>query len=236
MADVVCALAKVAARSGRVVSRFERVAPTFGRVRLGFAGFVGVSGRVVSHFERVVPTFAKVAEPSGKVALVLGGVAPSSGSVAFALEKVVIEFVRGDLFEADVEALVNAVNTVGVMGAGLALQFKTTFPANFKAYKAECKAKRLEVGRVFVFEQPGAPRCLINFPTKRHWKDASKPEYVRDGLVDLVAQVKARGIRSIAVPALGCGLGGLEWSEVRPMIEAAFAPLPGVRVLVYEPG
>jgi O-acetyl-ADP-ribose deacetylase (regulator of RNase III) len=146
----------------------------------------------------------------------------------------VIEWTSGNLFEADVEALVNAVNTVGVMGAGLALQFKETFPANFKAYAAECKAKRLVVGRVFVFEQASAPRYLINFPTKQHWKGALKPEYVRDGLVDLVAQVERLGIASIAVPALGCGLGGLEWSEVRPMIEAAFAPLRDVRVVVYE--
>ncbi len=148
-----------------------------------------------------------------------------------------IERVKGNLLEADAEALVNAVNTVGVMGKGLALQFREAFPENFTAYQRECKAGRMEPGRVFIFESPTSPgpRYLINFPTKRHWRNPSRYEDIEAGLVDLVAQVKRRGIRSLAVPPLGCGLGGLDWERVRPMIERAFLGLDDVRVLLFEP-
>lgn len=149
-----------------------------------------------------------------------------------------IEFVQGDIIRADVEALVNTVNCVGVMGRGIALQFRKAFPENFKEYKAACDRKELRPGRMFVHdrEQLDHPRFIINFPTKRHWKGDSRIEDIRSGLVALLEEIRGRGIRSVAVPALGSGLGGLQWRDVRPLIAAAFRELPDVRVLVYEPG
>lgn len=148
-----------------------------------------------------------------------------------------IEVGSGDLLDADVEALVNTVNTVGVMGKGLALQFKRRFPANFSAYAAACKRGEVVVGRMLVVETnvPIGPRSIINFPTKKHWRDPSQLEYVRAGLDALVEEIRARSIRSIAVPALGCGNGGLAWSDVEPLIERAMAELSDVRVVVFAP-
>lgn len=149
-----------------------------------------------------------------------------------------IEKTTGNLLEADVEALINTVNTVGVMGKGIALQFKKAFPENFKAYKKACDAKELEPGQMLVVEThelPGTAKYIINFPTKRHWRGKSKMEDIDSGLVALVQEIKKRNITSVAVPPLGCGNGGLRWSEVFPRIEAAFAGLPDVRVLVFEP-
>lgn len=145
---------------------------------------------------------------------------------------------RGDLLRASVEAVVNPVNCAGQMGKGLALQFKRAFPANFEAYRSACDAGEMVPGRMLVHDAgPDAqPRYIINFPTKRHWRGKSRMEDVEAGLMDLVEQVRMRGIRSIAVPALGCGLGGLDWAEVRPRIEAAFADLPDVEVHLYAPG
>src|SRR5690606_354009 len=125
-----------------------------------------------------------------------------------------IERGQGDLLTADVDAIVNAVNTVGAMGKGLALQFKRAFPDNFRAYAAACKQGQVVIGKMHVTQRSTPPRFIINFPTKQHWRNASEFEYVRAGLVDLVVQIRDRGIESIAVPALGCGLGGLAWDEV----------------------
>jgi len=132
---------------------------------------------------------------------------------------------------------VNTVNCVGVMGRGVALQFRNAYPENFKVYKAACDRKELHPGRVLTFDRASFenPRFLINFPTKVHWKGKSRMEYIDSGLEALVEEVRRREIRSIALPPLGCGLGGLDWDEVRPRIEAAFAELPSVRVLLYEP-
>lgn len=149
-----------------------------------------------------------------------------------------IEKTRGNLLEADVEALVNTVNTVGVMGKGIALQFKKAFPENFKVYKKACDAKELEPGQMLVVETGeliGTAKYVINFPTKRHWRGKSKMEDIESGLAALVDEVRNRKIKSIAVPPLGCGNGGLRWSEVLPRIEQAFDALPEVRVLVFEP-
>lgn len=149
-----------------------------------------------------------------------------------------IERTHGNLLEADVEALVNTVNTVGVMGKGIALQFKKAFPENFKAYKKACDAKELEPGKMLVVETrelTGTAKYIINFPTKRHWRGKSKMEDIDSGLKALVEEVRNYRIKSIAVPPLGCGNGGLRWSEVLPRIEAAFEPLRDVRVLVFEP-
>ncbi len=148
-----------------------------------------------------------------------------------------IERVRGDLLDADVEALVNAVNCVGVMGKGLAAQFKTRFPAVFRDYVRACKAGDVRPGRMHVVETgSSAPRFVINFPTKRHWRESSRLEDIESGLQALGDEVKARRIRSIAVPALGCGLGGLAWDDVAPRIERTFAALKNVRALLFEPG
>jgi O-acetyl-ADP-ribose deacetylase (regulator of RNase III) len=123
------------------------------------------------------------------------------------------------------------------MGRGIALQFRKEFPENYAAYKKACDRRELVPGRVFVFKLDllQYPRYVINFPTKRHWKGKSRIEDIQAGLNALVEEVRARGIKSVAVPPLGCGLGGLDWSQVRPMIETAFLALPEVDVLVFEP-
>jgi O-acetyl-ADP-ribose deacetylase (regulator of RNase III) len=141
------------------------------------------------------------------------------------------------MLKSEAEALVNTVNCVGVMGRGIALQFKNAYPDNFKAYAATCKRGEMQPGKMFVFEtgQLTPPRYIINFPTKRHWRGKSRIEDIEAGLADLVEVIRTKDIRSIAVPPLGSGLGGLEWSEVWLRIEAALSPLDDVRVLVYEP-
>lgn len=148
-----------------------------------------------------------------------------------------IEIVKGNILEADAEALVNTVNCVGFMGKGIALQFKQAFPANFKAYEAACESDEVVPGRMFIFDNGRLlnPRFIINFPTKRHWRGKSRIEDIRSGLKALIADVSRLKIHSIAVPPLGCGLGGLDWGEVRPLIERAFSALPDVRVLLFEP-
>ena len=148
-----------------------------------------------------------------------------------------IEYTTGDILKCEADALVNTVNCVGVMGRGIALQFKNVFPDNFKAYEAACKIKAVQPGRMFVYEtgQLTPPRFIINFPTKRHWRGKSRIEDIESGLVDLVDVIRSRGIRSIAVPPLGAGLGGLDWQQVRQRIEHALADLDDVQVLVYEP-
>ncbi|WP_434743019.1 macro domain-containing protein [Micromonospora sp. SH-82] len=144
---------------------------------------------------------------------------------------------NGDLLTADAEALVNAVNTVGVMGKGIALQFKDAHPANYESYRTACAAKRVRLGEMHVFDSatPGPRRYVINFPTKGHWRANSQATDIQAGLTDLVRVVRERRIASVAVPALGCGNGLLEWDRVRPMIEHAFADLPDIRVLLFPP-
>ncbi|XVU24052.1 macro domain-containing protein [Actinoplanes sp. CA-054009] len=144
-----------------------------------------------------------------------------------------IEAGRGDLLAADVGALVNAVNTVGVMGKGIALQFKRTFPANYRAYRAACERGEVRVGHVWVFAEDG--RHIVNFPTKRHWRDKSRLDDIEAGLDSLVSEVRDRGLTSLAIPALGCGAGGLAWTDVRPLIEQACARMPEVRTVVFAP-
>lgn len=148
-----------------------------------------------------------------------------------------IRFVQGDIFESGAEATVNTVNCVGVMGRGIALQFKRAFPDNFKAYAAACKRGEVQPGRMFVFETQSLtpPRYIINFPTKRDWREPSRFEDIRSGLDDLLRVIQVRGIRSISIPPLGSGQGRLEWSLVRPLIEQTLNSLPDVDVVVYEP-
>ena len=147
-----------------------------------------------------------------------------------------IDYVTGDLLAADREALVNSVNCVGVMGRGVALAFKRRFPSNFKAYKAACDWDELELGRMFVFETDELmPRYVINFPTKRHWRSRSRLGDIEKGLSALVGEIERRRIHSIALPPLGCGLGGLDWTEVKPLVHRALAGVSNLDTLVFEP-
>lgn len=148
-----------------------------------------------------------------------------------------ITLTRGDILRAEAEALVNTVNCVGVMGRGIALQFKKAFPENYKAYAVACEKEQVRPGSMFIYDLQRLhnPRFIINFPTKRHWKGKSRMEDIAAGLVDLVKEVRARGISSIAIPPLGCGLGGLDWREVRALIEKAFQELPEVHILLFDP-
>lgn len=148
-----------------------------------------------------------------------------------------IENSSGNILEADAEALVNTVNCVGVMGRGIALQFKQAYPENFRAYERACAAEEVRAGSMFVFPTGLMmnPKYIINFPTKRHWKGKSRMADIDAGLDALVEEVRRLGIESIAIPPLGCGNGGLDWAEVEPRITTAFAALPGVKVLLHGP-
>lgn len=148
-----------------------------------------------------------------------------------------IELTSGDVLKSHSDALVNTVNCVGVMGRGVALQFKNAFPENFEAYAKACKRHEVQPGRMFVFDTGRLmpPRFIINFPTKRHWRGKSRIEDIEAGLEDLVLVIKARHIKSIAIPPLGSGLGGLDWNEVRPRIQQALEGLPDVNISVFEP-
>jgi O-acetyl-ADP-ribose deacetylase (regulator of RNase III) len=123
------------------------------------------------------------------------------------------------------------------MGRGLALQFRETFPDNFTAYAAACKAGEVKPGKMFVYDlqQLQHPRAIINFPTKRHWKGNSRIEDIKTGLIDLIDVVQKYQLHSIAIPPLGCGLGGLDWEDVKPLIIEAFQPIPEVSVILFEP-
>jgi len=149
-----------------------------------------------------------------------------------------IKIAQGNLLKADVDALVNTVNTEGVMGKGIALQFKRAYPDVFAKYEEDCKRGLVQVGSVHLVDLGalgGGPRWVINFPTKRHWRARSRIEDIRAGLSDLALKIKAFGINSIALPPLGCGHGGLNWKDVYPVIEEALGDLPGVQVLVFPP-
>jgi O-acetyl-ADP-ribose deacetylase (regulator of RNase III) len=148
-----------------------------------------------------------------------------------------MKFTKGNLLDANVEAVVNTVNTVGVMGKGIALMFKERFPDNYKAYAAACKAGEVQIGKMFVtsVNELKGPRWVINFPTKKHWRQPTKLEWIREGLAALKDVIQEKQIRSIAIPPLGCGNGGLNWSEVRTVIKTALSDLEGVEIIIYEP-
>lgn len=148
-----------------------------------------------------------------------------------------IQETQGDLLNADAEALVNTVNCVGVMGKGIALQFKRRFPDVFKEYTTACDRGEVQIGRMHVVPtgEIMGPKYVINFPTKRHWRSPSRLEYINEGLQDLRNVLGELGIRSIAIPPLGAGNGGLNWSEVHPLIEEALQDFSDVKVLLYAP-
>lgn len=149
-----------------------------------------------------------------------------------------IHYVTGNLLAANDEALVNTVNTVGVMGKGIALQFKDLFPNNFQAYSQACKDGTIVPGRLLVIEEQtltSGKKIIINFPTKKDWKHKSKYEYIEEGLKDLVQVIDKYQIKSIAIPPLGCGNGGLEWEKVKALMEQYLDGLEGVEVHIYQP-
>ena len=148
-----------------------------------------------------------------------------------------IHYTKGNLVEAPAEALVNTVNEVGVMGKGVALAFREAFPVSARTYEEACQRGEVRVGRVLVTENPSllGPRWIIHFPTKKHWRHPSKLEWVREGLDDLARVLRELGIRSVALPPLGCGNGGLEWTQVQRVIEAALSDLEDVEITVFTP-
>lgn len=139
----------------------------------------------------------------------------------------------GDMFESDAQVLVNTVNCVGVMGKGVAQEFKRRFPAMFDDYKARCNRHEVRLGKPYLYSDLSGVR-IVNFPTKDHWKSPSRFSEIEKGLDYLVAHVDDWGIRSIALPPLGCGNGGLEWSEVGPLIYRKLKSLP-IDVELYAP-
>lgn len=148
-----------------------------------------------------------------------------------------IRYAQGNLLDASVDALVNTVNEVGVMGKGIALQFRDAFPESAREYADAAHDGRVHVGRMFVTENASLlkPHWIIHFPTKQHWRQPSQLAWVREGLKDLVRVLRSKGIKSVAIPPLGCGNGGLEWSQVRREIEGALADLPDIEITVFEP-
>jgi O-acetyl-ADP-ribose deacetylase (regulator of RNase III) len=151
----------------------------------------------------------------------------------------VIKVTHGNLLVCQAEVLVNTVNCVGVMGKGIAKAFKARFPDNFLQYEAACHKNEVRPGRMFVTQNPDmfGAKWIVNFPTKMDWRNPSKIEWIETGLVDLIDFIRKNNVRSIAIPALGCANGGLSWSAVRPLIEAAFGAddLASVTVHLFPP-
>lgn len=148
-----------------------------------------------------------------------------------------LKYTNGDIFASDAMALVNTVNTEGIMGKGLALQFKKRFPENFSAYAAACKRNEVKIGEMFIVPYNGLEgfKYLINFPTKVSWRNKSKIEDIISGLQSLKKEIIALGITSVALPPLGCGLGGLSWSAVKSEIDKAFSGFDAADVIVFAP-
>lgn len=148
-----------------------------------------------------------------------------------------IKFVTGNIFESDAQALVNTVNTVGVMGKGIALQFKKAYPNNFKAYKKACENEEIKIGKLFIFKDfnlSSGEKLIINFPTKKHWKNPSEYHFIEEGLNDLKRILQENSIQSIAIPPLGAGNGGLDWARVKQLIVSELNDC-GSEIIIYEP-
>lgn len=148
-----------------------------------------------------------------------------------------MNYITGNLLEADTQALVNTVNTVGVMGKGIALQFKERFPMNFKIYADACKKGEMQVGKMLVVRENtlNGEKIIINFPTKTEWYKKSQYSYIEDGIKDLARVIEEYKITSIAIPPLGCGNGGLKWDKVKSIMEKYLSPLSNISIKIYEP-
>ncbi|MEM1214247.1 MAG: macro domain-containing protein, partial [Bacteroidota bacterium] len=160
-----------------------------------------------------------------------------SQRLTFNHDTIMINYVTGNIFESQAEALVNTVNTVGVMGKGIALQFKKAYPNNFKAYAKACKKGEVRIGKLFIFRDSNietGEKLIINFPTKKHWKNSSEYAYVAKGLMDLVRIISENNLKHVAIPPLGAGNGGLHWERVKEMIVEQLAPID-VKIDLYEP-
>lgn len=144
-----------------------------------------------------------------------------------------VTVVSGDLLDSEAQTLVNAVNCVGVMGKGIALAFKRRFPTMFADYAERCKDGRVRLGEPYLY-RGSAPPWILNFPTKDHWRSASKLEDIVAGLAYLEAHYREWGVASLAVPALGCGAGQLEWEAVSPVLHIALDRL-AIPVWLYAP-
>lgn len=142
-----------------------------------------------------------------------------------------LKYVEGDIFTSPAQVLVNAVNTVGVMGKGIALSFKKKYPEMFMAYQKACKNNQFTIGHLMLWHGPD--HWVLNFPTKEHWRDPSKVEYIERGLITFTKGYAAQKITSIAFPKLGCGYGGLDWNQVvKPLMEHYLKELP-IDIYVY---
>lgn len=148
-----------------------------------------------------------------------------------------ITYTKGNLLDADVEVLVNAVNTVGVMGKGIALMFKQRFPKNMQEYVVACKAGQVQIGQMFATRTDATTgaKWIVNFPTKQHWRGYSQMAWIEEGLQDLRRFIIENDIKSIAIPPLGAGLGGLSWHDVKPRIIEALQDLTDVNIVIFEP-
>ncbi len=148
-----------------------------------------------------------------------------------------ISYKTGDILKEETEAIINTVNCVGVMGRGIALQFKNVYPDNFKEYKKACKRGEVVPGKMFIHKHSSLinPKYIINFPTKRHWKGKSNIKDIKEGLIVLRNEIQMLGIKSVAIPPLGCGLGGLSWCEVKGLINEILGGLEDVSLVIFEP-
>lgn len=148
-----------------------------------------------------------------------------------------ITYTTGNLLDANVDALVNTVNTVGVMGKGIALMFKERFPKNMLEYVKACKLNEVVIGKMFITETNEliSPRWIVNFPTKQHWRNPSELSWVKEGLIDLRKFILSNNVKSIAIPPLGAGNGGLNWEEVKPLIEKTLSDIEGCNIVIFEP-
>lgn len=144
-----------------------------------------------------------------------------------------INFVKGDILLSNDEAIINPVNIVGVMGKGLALQFKEKYPLNFKLYHNACKNNKVQIGKMYATRENN--KIIINFPTKKHWRNPSKIEYINSGLDSLILLIQQNNIKSVSIPPLGCGCGGLNWDEVKQLIIQKLSILDNVIINIYEP-
>lgn len=141
-----------------------------------------------------------------------------------------LTYIKGDLFSSPAQVLVNTVNTVGVMGKGIALEFKNRYPEMFKAYQKECDNKNLDIGNLFLWKD--YEKWVLLFPTKKHWRSPSKIDYIKKGLEKFVHTYENLNIESIAFPRLGCGNGGLDWNDVKPIMEYYLKPIP-IHIYIY---